>query len=145
MVQSKITAFESTCHKTNLWIQEVKREACWDDTQRAYHALVAVLHAIRDQLEVAEVADFSAQLPMLLRGAYYEGWQPARKTEKVRTEEGFLEIIYRAFPNDLEIDAEHVFLSVLNVITRHVSAGEMSDIKSTLPAKVRELWPVLDH
>jgi uncharacterized protein (DUF2267 family) len=31
-----------------------------------------VLHALRDRLTVEEASDLAAQLPMLIRGLYYE-------------------------------------------------------------------------
>jgi len=48
------------------------------------------LHATRDRLPVEEVAQLGAQLPMLLRGSYYEGWVPARAPLKERRREQFL-------------------------------------------------------
>jgi uncharacterized protein (DUF2267 family) len=40
--------------------------------------LRATLHALRDRLIIDEVAQLSAQLPMLIRGLYYKGWDPTK-------------------------------------------------------------------
>jgi uncharacterized protein (DUF2267 family) len=45
---------------------------------QSYSALRAVLHALRDRLTVAETAHLSAQLPMLIRGIYFKGWDPTK-------------------------------------------------------------------
>ncbi len=59
------------------------------DRHAAYRVLRAVLHALRDRLTVAETVDLGAQLPMLIRGLYYEGWTPNDKPLRERTREKF--------------------------------------------------------
>lgn len=140
MTQTTISSFESTIHKTNIWLKDVMDELDWDSHERAYHALRAVLHALRDRLSTAEVADLAAQLPMLVRGFYYEGWSPSRQTTPLRHKEQFLEQIDQAFRDDMTVDAEEVARAVFHVISKHVSSGEIADIKHTLPREIRELW-----
>ncbi len=105
-----------------------------------------MLHALRDHLSVEESAQLSAQLPMLVRGFYYEGWVPAHTPIKERDKESFLNHISIAFKTDdlfePNIRPEKVVQAVLKVMRKHVSQGEISDIKSMLPRKLRSLWPV---
>jgi uncharacterized protein (DUF2267 family) len=56
-----------------------------------------VLHALRDRLTVNEAAQFGAQLPMLVRGIYYEGWDPTRLPVKMNREE-FLQRVPAGVP-----------------------------------------------
>jgi uncharacterized protein (DUF2267 family) len=56
----------------------------------SYLALRAVLHTLRDRLIVDEAIDLGAQLPMLVRGFYYENWQSVGKPLKYRHKEEFL-------------------------------------------------------
>lgn len=72
--RSNVPVLASTVQKTKLWIRDVMLELEWDDAPIAYHGLRAVLHALRDRLTIHEAADFASQLPMLLRGMFYEGW-----------------------------------------------------------------------
>jgi uncharacterized protein (DUF2267 family) len=66
-------------------------EATGLDRRRAYRALAAVLHALRDRLTVDEVAQLGAQLPILVRGLYYDQWHhPAGKPDRLRHKEEFL-------------------------------------------------------
>jgi uncharacterized protein (DUF2267 family) len=141
MSQTGLTAFDSTIHSTNVWLHDVMECLDWQDRQRAYLALRAVLHALRDRLTVEEAADFAAQLPMLVRGFYYEGWHPHGKPVKERKKEEFLDHIARAFQDGSCVDPERVARAVFQALTRHVSAGEIEDIKSSLPADIRSLWP----
>jgi len=83
MSQTGLSAFDSTIQTTNVWLNEITERMGWrEDKHRGYHALRAVLHALRDQLPVEHVAALGAQLPLLVRGIYYDGWHPAGKPLK---------------------------------------------------------------
>jgi uncharacterized protein (DUF2267 family) len=128
-------------HTTNTWLKELMAELGWEDREQAYHALRAVLHALRDRLTVVEAADLGAQLPMLIRGLYYEGWTPTGKPVKERKREEFLSHISAAFPGKAAIFPESVAWGVFKVLQAHVSSGEIGDVKYVLPAQIRSLWP----
>jgi len=71
MTQTSLAAFDSTLQTTNIWLNDILGQLGWQDHHRAYHALRAVLHALRDRLTVDQAAALAAQLPMLVRGFYY--------------------------------------------------------------------------
>lgn len=141
MSQTGLAAFDSTVQTTHIWINEVTERLGWQDKQRGYLALRAVLHALRDRLSVDEAAALGAQLPLLVRGFYYEGWHPAGKPLKERKLEEFLAHVAAAFPDEAVIDTEAVTRAVFGVIARHVSNGEVEKARSLLPAELRSLWP----
>lgn len=141
MSVSAITPIERTVHATNAWLEELREELGLGDSQEAYHALRAVLHALRDRLTLAEAVNLGAQLPMLIRGLYYEGWTPRDKPLKERKREEFLEHIAQALRESPGTYPEGVAWGVFRVLERHVSAGEIGDIKAILPAEIRALWP----
>jgi len=107
----------------------------------AYLALRATLHALRDRLTVEEVAQLAAQLPMLIRGFYYEGWDPTGKPLRVRHKEQFLAQIEQQFRGGGGIDSERLARGVFAVLAKRVSDGEIEDVKHVLPAQIRSLWP----
>ena len=90
MSATGLDVFATTVQKTNSWLNDLMQIAGFQDRHKAYLALRAALHALRDRLTVEEVAQFGAQLPMLIRGFYYEGWDPTGKPPKVRDKEQFL-------------------------------------------------------
>lgn len=100
MSSTGLRTFDSTLQTTNVWLDELMKELGWQERQRAYHALRAVLHTLRDRLPVDEAAHLAAQLPMLIRGIYYEGWHPADKPLKQRNKEQFLAHIAGEFSRD---------------------------------------------
>jgi uncharacterized protein (DUF2267 family) len=145
MTASAIAAFDSTVHMTNHWLNEIMESMNWDEPQKAYHALRAVLHALRDRLPVNHAAALGAQLPMLVRGIYYEGWNPSRTPIKERKKADFIYHIRDAFRNDQHLDAEELTRAVLHVIAKHVSRGEIESVKLTLPHEIRDLWEEQTH
>ncbi|WP_197496500.1 DUF2267 domain-containing protein [Mycobacterium sp. 1274761.0] len=80
MSETSFTSFKTTEDKTNRILHEIEQIFDWSKDQRthSYAALRAVLHALRDRLPVNEAAQLGAQLPMLVRGIYYTGWNPAQ-------------------------------------------------------------------
>ena len=134
--------FDSTVQKTQIWLNDVMAELDWKDRpHKAYLALRTVLHALRDRLTVQEAVQLGAQLPMLIRGFYYEGWTLKGKPHKERHKEDFLDHIRDAFPDDVTVDAQRVCRTVFRVLARHTSKGEIEDVKHVLPKELRELWP----
>ncbi len=134
---------DRTIQKTHIWLRDAVYELDWVSTQRAYLAFRAVLHALRDRLTVQEVAQLGAELPIFIRGIYYEGWNPARTPIKNRKVEHFLEQIRNEFAHtrNPDVDAEHIARSILRVLHKHVSEGELNQIKHLLPAELRRFWP----
>ncbi len=142
MPLSAIAPIEHAVHTTNAWLEELAVELGLEDRRQAYHVFRAVLHALRDRLTVEEAVDLAAQLPMLIRGLYYEGWTPKNKPIKERKREEFLEHIAAVLRDSPGVYPEEVAWGVFKVLERHVSAGEIGDVKAILPAEIRALWPV---
>lgn len=133
-------ALVQTTQKTNVWLKELARELSWDDPDMVFHALRAVMHQLRDRLPLIEATQLASQLPMLIRGCYYENWVPKNGPEHLNAE-AFVVRIATKFPADSTIDPEAVVRAVFSVISCHISAGEVNDVKSCLPEDLRNLWP----
>ena len=73
--KSGYDVFDGTLQKTNVWLNDIMNELDWQEhPYKAYLALRTVLHTLRDRLTIEEAVQLGAQLPMLVRGFYYEGW-----------------------------------------------------------------------
>ncbi len=140
MSQTSLVPFENTLQTTNIWLHDIGERLGWDDPQRAYHALRAVLHALRDRLTVDQAAALAAQLPMLVRGIYFEGWHPHGKPLKERHREEFLSHVAMAFRDDPYVDAEQVTRAVFAVLRHHVTGGEIDSVLRSMPLELRSLW-----
>jgi uncharacterized protein (DUF2267 family) len=133
--------FDTTVQHTHEWLQDITAEMGWQDRQRAYQALRGTLHALRDHLIVDEGAQLSAQLPMLIRGIYYEGWDPSRVPVRERHREQFLGHVAEAFQGTRPVNTERMARAVLKVLARRITAGEAEDVRQMLPGELQALWP----
>ena len=139
---TKVAALDSTLQKTHEWLRDIKTDLGFDNDRAAYAALRATLHGLRDLLGTDQVALLGAQLPMLVRGIYYEGWNPVATPGGPRHRGDFLEVLRHERRDHLELrDVGRVASIVLGVIQAHVSAGEIEKIVHALPREVRALWP----
>jgi uncharacterized protein (DUF2267 family) len=143
MSMTGLDVFDTTVQKTNSWLKDVMAELGWEDRQRAYLALRSTLHALRDRLTIDEAAQLAAQLPMLIRGFYYEGWNPADMPRRERGRAEFLARIEQGFANVAPVDGEQVAHAVFAVLAARISEGEIRDVEQVLPAEVRDLWPAM--
>src|SRR5207244_10803937 len=69
--------FDDTIQRTNNWLKDLMQELNWSDRRKTYVVFRCVLHALRDHLSVRDAVYVGEQLPMLIRGAYYEHWEPS--------------------------------------------------------------------
>lgn len=141
MTHTAIPAFETTLQTTHVWIGDLMANLGWSDRHRAYAALRAVLHALRDHLTPEGAAALGAQLPMLVRGFYYEGWRPSGKPLKERKLRDFLDHVEENMRSDGAIDPRQVSEQVFALLKMHLSAGEIHSVQSALPASLQSLWP----
>lgn len=135
-----LSTFDRTVHKTHMWLNELSAQMAWDDPEKAYVALRATLHTLRDRLTPAEAVELGAQLPMLIRGFYYEGWNPAGKPLKDRRKKQFLAHIDEELKGYRLGSAEEIARSVFKVLKHRVSQGEMQDVTHLLPREIRALF-----
>jgi uncharacterized protein (DUF2267 family) len=141
MSMTGLEVFDTTVHKTNNWLNELMRLLEWTEKRRAYEALRATLHALRDRLTAEETAQFGAQLPMLIRGFYYEQWDPSGKPLKIRDLQSFLAVIEQRLTPDFPCDPEAVARAVFTLLAARIADGEIQDVKQLLPSELRSLWP----
>lgn len=139
MSMTGLASFDDTVHTTNRWLAEIKENLNWSESGLALRALRTVLHALRDRLPVQLSANFSAQLPMLVRGLYFEGWSGESVDLKERGLEHFLQPIEMAFENYPGVEPDNVALAVFDTIRQHVSEGEADKMLHALPQKVRDM------
>jgi uncharacterized protein (DUF2267 family) len=136
-----ISTFDETVQLSNVWLNELMRALNWDNKQRAYRLLRATLHALRDRLTAHEAVHLGAQLPMLIRGLYYENWHMKDAAPAERTKREFMDHIEEEFKSEPDANVEQCVREVFTLLANRISPGEIEDVKNILPAEVRALWP----
>jgi len=131
---------ERSVEKTHVWLDEIADQLGADDRREAYRVLRAYLHALRDRLTVDEAAQLAAQLPDLVRGIYYEGWDPSATPVRYRGLADFLDRVAADAELDGETASSFAVSAAAEVLRRHVSPGEIEDIRAQLP---EDLLPIV--
>ena len=134
------TIFDKTTQKSQRWIEEIKTEINTADDNKAYLALRTVLHSLRNHLQINEAIHLGAELPMLIRGLYFEGWDPNEKPLKEKTKSEYLKYFRKYFFNLSDDQIEKMLVGVFKVLDKKISSGEMNDVRNNLPKHVRSIW-----
>jgi uncharacterized protein (DUF2267 family) len=137
---SSITAFSHAADQAQQWVNELADELGWNGPH-AHRLLRAVLHTLRDWLQPEEMADLAAQLPLLIRGIFFEGWNPSRSPYWERRKDDFITIVEDELNDDRMNDPEAAIAAVFSLIDRHISPGEAEDVRNSLRKALRRLWP----
>jgi uncharacterized protein (DUF2267 family) len=140
MSQAGLPIMDESNQTTHIWLNEIG-DVIGPDRQRCYHALRAVLHALRDRLTVDEAAHLAAQLPTFIRGVFYESYRPSDTPLRVRSVEDFIALVNSGLRNIAPIDAVDATRAVFWTLARHITPGEIDDVKQMLPEEIRRLFP----
>ncbi|MGZ4194906.1 MAG: DUF2267 domain-containing protein [Solirubrobacteraceae bacterium] len=138
MTTTRVDIIDRSVEKAHIWLNDVAEELATEDGHHAYRVLRAFLHALRDHLSVDEAAALAAQLPIFVRGVFYEGWDPSRTPEHARDLDSFLQRIASEARLAGETEASFAASAANRVLSRHISAGELTSVLRMLPEHLRE-------
>jgi uncharacterized protein (DUF2267 family) len=138
MSATGVNVFDKTLQTTNIWLDEIMEEL-GPDRQLTWHILGAVLRALRDRLPADLAAHLSAQLPLLVRGTYYDRYRPADLPKRSRSLDELLTEVSEELRLSRPVDSREAVRVVRAVLTRHVDAGQLAKVLSSLPEEIRDL------
>ena len=140
--------FEKYAAHANRFVKDLAEELGTPaDTDRAGRVLRTVLHTLRRRLTPEESMNLVAQLPMMIKAIYVDGWKLGTSSDtSITSDEDFVDAMMDhdgrmanidfPTPGDAEAGARAVF----RVLKRHVSSGELADVQQVLPKRIRELF-----
>lgn len=143
MSATGLDVFDKTIHATHIWLGEVM-ERLDIDRQGAWKTLSVVLQALRDRLPVELAAHLGAQLPLLIRGVYYDQFDPVRAPGECRTPEEFTREISERLAGMAPVDPEDAARVVFALLAHHVSEGQVAKVRHALPRAIQILWDGLE-
>lgn len=143
MSATGLEVFDKTLQTTNIWLGEIM-ERLGPDRQLAWKVLSVVLHKLRDRLPVELSAHLGAQLPLLVRGVYYDQYDPHRQPSACDTPETFRAEVAEWLADARQVDPDEAIRAVLTVLERHVSEGQLAKVRGALPKGLKMLWDGAD-
>lgn len=139
MSANGLEVFDKTIQTTNIWLKEIMEEV-GPDRQVAWKVLSVVLHKLRARLPVEVSAHLGSQLPMLVRGVYYDQYQPAKQPGACRDYEEFVAEVDDWLSDIRPTDPKVAVRAVFDVLSRHIPAPQIDKVKASLPEKLRSAW-----
>jgi uncharacterized protein (DUF2267 family) len=141
MSATGLDVFDKTLQTTHVWLDEIMRDpAVGPDKQLAWRLLGATLRAVRDRLPVDLAAHLGAQLPLLIRGTYYDQFRPSALPGRDRSLDAFLERIRGELALSRSVNVRDGMRAVLAVLARHADRGQIAKVRDAMPEEVRAIW-----
>lgn len=141
MTAQGLEVIDHSAQLTHEWINELAERLGWASKRSALRLLRITICHVRDHLLVNEVAHVSAQFPIMIRGFFFEGWMPEQTPIKERSAIEFVSFIEGQMTGAEEYRGRDDIKCVFDLLNNRLSRGEVEDIRATLPADIRDLWP----
>jgi len=139
MAATGLDVFDKTLQTTNIWLDELMADI-GPDRQVAWHVLTAVLRALRDRVPAGLAAHLGAQLPLIVRGAYYDGYRPGEEPLPIRDLDTFLAHVQEGLNDIRPVNVRDAVASVFAILSEHLTRGQCAKVRDALPEEVRRLW-----
>ena len=139
MSANGLEVFDRTIQTTNIWLKDIM-EDLGPDRQVAWKVLSTVLHKLRDRLPVEVAAHLGSQLPMLIRGVYYDQYQPAKQPGGCRDHDEFVAEVDDWLWDTRPVRARDAVGTVFRVLSNHVPAPQIEKVRRVLPESIRDAW-----
>jgi uncharacterized protein (DUF2267 family) len=134
MSATGLQVFDKSIQMTNIWLDEIM-EDMGPDRQLAWH----LLGAMRDRLPPDLAAHLGAQLPLVVRGAYYDQYEPSVSPEKTRSLDAFLSKIADELKFNRPVNTKNALQVVCSVLAKHVDDGQLGKVWEALPQDIRQV------
>lgn len=139
MSNTGLDTFDKSVQQTNQILKDLELQLGWENRRdQTFDLLRISLQALRDRLPVNPAVHLGSELPMLMRGLYYEGWDPDKVPVKIN-KESFLENIRREFKYNSELNIEKLVNIALATTLQTVSDDTQQQIREVLPEGIAKL------
>jgi uncharacterized protein (DUF2267 family) len=139
MSATGLDVFDKTLQTTNIWLNEIKEKLGGADEQLAWKVLSVVLQKLRDRLPADLSAHLGAELPLLIRGAYYDQYEPSKQPTRYDRDE-FIGKVRDWLSDARPVDAKDAVSAVFSVLSAHVPHGQIDNVQNALPKELRQFW-----
>jgi uncharacterized protein (DUF2267 family) len=124
------------------WVEAMMAELSTTDPYQALRALGAGLEALRDLLTPAEAGRFGARLPPLIRGLFFERWDPSTKPVEIHHRSQLLALVGAKYAPRSDLPTDEIAAAFLAVLGRQLGHTELAEVVAKLPALILDVrWP----
>lgn len=139
MAATGLEVFDKTLQTTNIWLDEIT-ERIGPDRHVAWHVLGAVLHVLRDRLPLELAVHLGAQLPLLVRGVYYDQWHLGVAPTRERSLDEFVARVAEGLRGMRPVKPEEAARAVFRTLAHRLDPGLIAKVTEALPRPIRALW-----
>jgi uncharacterized protein (DUF2267 family)/CBS domain-containing protein len=143
MSATGLDVFDKSLQTTHIWLDEISK-SLGPDRQLAWKVLSTVLHKLRDRLPVELAAHLGAELPLIVRGVYYDQFQPAKQPTSWDLD-AFVDEVSRWLSDVRPVDPQAAIRAVFGVLSRHIPRGQIDNVQNALPGDLQSFWRSADE
>jgi uncharacterized protein (DUF2267 family) len=129
--------YNHAVHTANIWLSDINTAFGMRDRRFTQRALRTWLHTLRDRLTIDAATKFGQQLPELLRGIYYDGWEPNKAPIKYDVDQYLLRFATEAFIPLGQVASTSA--TITDVVANHMSPGQVAETLAELPRDLRAI------
>ncbi|OBG92799.1 hypothetical protein A5697_00215 [Mycobacterium sp. E3251] len=135
--KTKVAALDHAIDAAHTWVNDVAKEFDTEDREFAYRVLRAWLHTLRDRLTVEASAHFAAQLPDLIRGVFYQAWNPTAVPDKYDAKAYAVRFSREA--NIALEDVGKAASATTAAVLHHLPVAQIDKALGQLPMEIRKM------
>jgi len=143
MSATGLDVFDKTLQISNIWLNEIMARV-GPDRRVAWKVLSTVLHKLRDRLPVEVAAHLGAELPLLIRGVYYDQFEPGKQPGKCRNLGDFADEVAAWLADTRPVDSLDAIGAVFATLSRHVAEGQIRKVQGVLPRDICTYWQSIE-
>ncbi len=128
-------------HTMYEWLYDISDFLKINDLDKCAAILQAVLHKLRDHIPLNNAVHLSEQLPIMIRGLFFEAWDPNKTPIKDRNREEFLLSVKEELGSSYtDLNAELMVIAVFNTLAKKTSPGTINKILAVAPKGIKSVF-----
>jgi uncharacterized protein (DUF2267 family) len=131
---------DNSVPKANEWVMDFMAELQINETGLARQLLSSTLHAMRDRLSFPDAEKLGAQLPLVMREHFHQGWSPGKDLLRSGSREEFFHRMRRYSRGPIPVEEERAVRAFYRVLSQRISEQDIEDIADILPEELQDLW-----
>jgi len=139
-MHSKHDIFLKSLEEAHSWLNDTCFYAELQEKFQGLLILRVVLHELRDHLTLSASSKLSAQLPLLIRGLYFENWDIRHGLLEENQHYFFIDSITEKLKKYISIEGEKASVAVFKVLAKHTALERSYKLEKFFPPGIFSVW-----